>query len=110
SIVVYKQILVLKLSFLKYVNSIYGPHYLLVQIEQQSLFNSSIFNTNFAFFGKELNGQQEPRPRWKRAISEMSGTSSLGFAIGKIYVARYFPESSKQQMSELVENLRTALG
>lgn len=40
----------------------------------------------------------------------MSGTSSLGFAIGKIYVARYFPESSKQQMSELVENLRTALG
>ncbi|MBB1355776.1 M13 family metallopeptidase [Pseudoalteromonas sp. SR45-5] len=74
------------------------------------LLSEDIFNTNFAFFGKELNGQQEPRPRWKRAISEMSGTSSLGFAIGKIYVARYFPESSKQQMSELVENLRTALG
>lgn len=74
------------------------------------LLSEEVFNTNFAFFGKELNGQQEPRPRWKRAISEMSGTSSLGFAIGKIYVARYFPESSKQQMSELVENLRTALG
>jgi len=74
------------------------------------LLSEEIFNTNFAFYGKELNGQQEPRPRWKRAISQMSGTSSLGFAIGKIYVARYFPESSKQQMSELVENLRTALG
>ena len=74
------------------------------------LLSEDVFNTNFAFFGKELNGQQEPRPRWKRAISQMSGTSSLGFAIGKIYVARYFPESSKQQMSELVENLRTALG
>ena len=74
------------------------------------LLSEEVFNTNFAFFGKELNGQQEPRPRWKRAISEISGTSSLGFAIGKIYVARYFPESSKQQMSELVENLRTALG
>ncbi len=74
------------------------------------LLSEDVFNANFAFFGKELNGQQEPRPRWKRAISEMSGTSSLGFAIGKIYVARYFPESSKQQMSELVENLRTALG
>ncbi|MDN3473438.1 M13 family metallopeptidase [Pseudoalteromonas sp. APC 3355] len=74
------------------------------------LLSEEVFNTNFAFFGRELNGQQEPRPRWKRAISEMSGTSSLGFAIGKIYVARYFPESSKQQMSELVENLRTALG
>ena len=74
------------------------------------LLSEDVFNTNFAFFGKELNGQQEPRPRWKRAISQMSGTNSLGFAIGKIYVARYFPESSKQQMSELVENLRTALG
>ncbi|MBB1324234.1 M13 family metallopeptidase [Pseudoalteromonas sp. SR45-1] len=74
------------------------------------LLSEDVFNTNFAFFGKELSGQQEPRPRWKRAISEMSGTNSLGFAIGKIYVARYFPESSKQQMSELVENLRTALG
>ncbi|MGO2563079.1 MAG: M13 family metallopeptidase, partial [Pseudoalteromonas nigrifaciens] len=75
-----------------------------------NLLSEDIFNTNFAFFGKELNGQQEPRPRWKRAIDEMSSTNSLGFAIGKIYVARYFPESSKQQMSELVENLRTALG
>ncbi|WP_372761675.1 M13 family metallopeptidase [Pseudoalteromonas sp.] len=74
------------------------------------LLSEDVFNTRFAFYGKELNGQQQPRPRWKRAISEMSGTTSLGFAIGKIYVARYFPESSKQQMSELVENLRTALG
>ena len=75
-----------------------------------SLLSEEVFNTNFAFYGKELNGQQEPRPRWKRAISQMSSTNSLGFAIGKVYVARYFPESSKQQMSELVENLRTALG
>ncbi|MDQ9090533.1 M13 family metallopeptidase [Pseudoalteromonas haloplanktis] len=74
------------------------------------LLSEEVFNTNFAFYGKELNGQQAPRPRWKRAISQMSGTNSLGFAIGKVYVARYFPESSKQQMSELVENLRTALG
>lgn len=74
------------------------------------LLSEDIFNTRFAFYGKELNGQQEPRPRWKRAINTMSGTSSLGFAIGKIYVDQYFPESSKQQMSELVENLRSALG
>jgi len=69
-----------------------------------------IYAANFAFFGKELNGQQEPRPRWKRAIGQMSDTESLGFAIGKVYVTRYFPESSKQQMADLVENLRTALG
>ncbi|OUS68061.1 peptidase M13 [Pseudoalteromonas sp. A601] len=75
-----------------------------------SLLSEEVFNTNFDFYGKELNGQQQPRPRWKRAINQMSGTTSLGFAIGKVYVDRYFPESSKQQMSELVENLRTALG
>ena len=74
------------------------------------LLSEDIHAANFKFYGTELRGQQEPRPRWKRAISQMSGTESLGFAIGKIYVARYFPESSKQQMAELVENLRTALG
>ena len=74
------------------------------------LLSEDIYQANFEFFGKELSGQQEPRPRWKRAVSEMSGTQSLGFAIGKVYVKRYFPESSKTQMAELVENLRTALG
>ncbi len=74
------------------------------------LLPEDIYAANFAFYGKELNGQQEPRPRWKRAIGQMSGTESLGFAIGKVYVTRYFPESSKKQMADLVENLRTALG
>ncbi|MFT5788904.1 MAG: putative endopeptidase [Shewanella sp.] len=72
--------------------------------------SEDIYAVNFAFYGKELSGQEQPRPRWKRAVEEMSGTQSLGFAIGKVYVARYFPESSKQQMSALVENLRTAMG
>ncbi|NMH60087.1 M13 family metallopeptidase [Alteromonas ponticola] len=75
-----------------------------------SLLAEDIYNANFDFYGRTLSGQQEPRPRWKRAVEQMSGTESLGFAIGKIYVERYFPESSKQQMAELVENLRTALG
>ncbi|QFU24143.1 M13 family metallopeptidase [Shewanella eurypsychrophilus] len=74
------------------------------------LLSEDINAENFAFYGKTLKGQEEPRPRWKRAVAEMSGTQSLGFAIGKVYVARYFPESSKAQMAELVENLRTALG
>lgn len=75
-----------------------------------SFLSDDIFAANFKFYGKELRGQQEPRPRWKRAVAQMSGTQSLGFAIGKVYVSRYFPESSKQQMSELVENLRKAMG
>jgi len=75
-----------------------------------SLLSDDIFTANFDFFGKTLNGQQEPRPRWKRAISAMSGTQSLGFAIGKTYVEKHFPSSSKTQMADLVKNLRKALG
>lgn len=75
-----------------------------------SLLSDDIFNANFDFYGKTLNGQQEPRPRWKRAISEMSGTDSLGFAIGKTYVEKHFPAKSKAQMADLVKNLRKALG
>ena len=76
---------------------------------QSSLLSEELYNIAFAFYGTVLNGQQEPRPRWKRAVSQMSGTTSLGFAIGQEYVKKFFPESSKAQMADLVKNLRTAL-
>ncbi|MEG3767090.1 M13 family metallopeptidase [Alteromonas sp. 14N.309.X.WAT.G.H12] len=79
-------------------------------IDNASLLSEDIYQAYFDFFGTTLNGQKAPRPRWKRALSQMGGTESLGFALGKIYVARYFPESSKEKMTALVENLRTALG
>lgn len=56
---------------------------------------------------KVMSGVQQDRPRWKRAVSTVSGV--LGEAIGKIYVEKYFPESSKKRMLELVHNLQTAL-
>ena len=78
--------------------------------ENATLLPEEIYQTSFEFYNKKLNGQEEPEARWKRAVAQMSGTQSLGFALGKIYVDRYFPQSSKEQMSELVENLRAALG
>lgn len=59
-------------------------------------------------FSKVLSGAQEQRPRWKRALGATEG--AMGEAIGELYVEKYFPESSKQYMIGLVENLRTALG
>ena len=56
---------------------------------------------------KALSGVEQDRPRWKRATDLVSGT--LGEAIGKLYVEKYFPESSKQHMLTLVANLQTAL-
>lgn len=58
-------------------------------------------------FGSVLFGAQQDRPRWKRATALVSGV--LGEPIGKLYVEKYFPESSKQHMLRLVKNLQTAL-
>ena len=54
-----------------------------------------------------VSGVQQDKPRWKRAVSLVSGV--LGEAIGKLYVEKHFPESSKSRMMELVGNLQTAL-
>ncbi len=56
---------------------------------------------------KAMVGSKQDQPRWKRAVSVVS--NRLGEAIGKMYVEKYFPESSKKRMLELVHNLQTAL-
>ena len=59
-------------------------------------------------FNKVVSGVEQQRPRWKRALGATEG--AMGEAVGQLYVEKYFPESSKQYMIGLVENLRTALG
>jgi putative endopeptidase len=59
-------------------------------------------------FNKVMSGVKELRPRWKRALGATEGC--MGEAIGELYVEKYFPQSSKDYMVGLVENLRTALG
>lgn len=53
-----------------------------------------------------ITGQTEQREMWKRGISATS--DALGEAIGRVYVQRHFPESSKREVEDLVENLRAA--
>jgi len=64
-------------------------------------------NTSFEY-SKVLTGAKELRPRWKRALGATE--DAMGEAIGQLYVEKYFPESSKQKMLDLVENLRESLG
>lgn len=61
---------------------------------------------SFEFYGRTLNGTEEQRPRDLRGVGLVGG--SLGEAVGQIYVERHFPESSKDQMEELVANLTAA--
>ncbi|HEY1492544.1 MAG TPA: M13 family metallopeptidase, partial [Steroidobacteraceae bacterium] len=59
----------------------------------------------FEFYRRTLQGQQQQRPREKRAVRALD--NDLGEAVGALYVERYFPPSSKEKVRELVENLRT---
>lgn len=62
---------------------------------------------NFAFNGKILSGQPEPRARWKRVLGTVNG--GMGEALGQLYVAQYFPPEAKARANELVDNVRNAL-
>jgi putative endopeptidase len=67
---------------------------------------SAIDDANFDFYGKTLNGQPQQRERWKRAVDQVN--NAMGEAVGQLYVQRHFPPAAKQQMLNLVENLRRA--
>ena len=67
-----------------------------------------IREANFDFFGKTMSGRKEDYPLWKRATSQVE--AQMGEALGKMYTERYFPESSKKMMEQLVRNLQLSLG
>ena len=75
---------------------------------QAGALSDDFYTASWEFFSHQMAGTQEQQPRWKRAMAVPNGL--LGEAVGEMYVNRYFPESSKQKMVALVENLRTALG
>ncbi len=77
-------------------------------VDQAAPYLSRRFYDNyFDFRGRALSGQPAQRPRWKRGVNLVNG--QIGEAVGKLYVAAYFPPSSKAKMEALVEDLRRAL-
>ena len=60
-------------------------------------------DASFEFFGKTLSGTQQPRPRDKRAIGAVN--VNLGDAVGRSYVAKFFPASSKTDIQNMVKNI-----
>lgn len=73
-----------------------------------SYLSDEVVAAQFDFFGKTMSGRKENFPLWKRATSQVE--SQMGQALGKIYVDKYFPASSKERMKTLVHNLQIALG
>lgn len=61
---------------------------------------------DFAFYGAVLGGQRQQLPRDLRGISLLDGL--MGEALGKLYVAQYFPPEAKAKIRLLVDNLLQA--
>ncbi len=71
-----------------------------------SLLSDNFAQENFAFYGTQLNGQKEQKPRWERAVILVN--THLGELVGKAYVKEFFPEENKRKMQIMIENLRKA--
>ncbi len=72
-----------------------------------SYLSDDFVSAKFDFYGKQMSGKEVNRPRWKRVTDVVDG--AMGEALGKLYVEKYFPATSKQRMLDLVHNLQTAL-
>jgi putative endopeptidase len=75
-------------------------------------------DAHFGFHGRTMTGQQEQRPRWKRAIVAVGGGDcgadppscfgTINWAVGTLYARRYFPPATKAKVTALVQNLKLA--
>jgi putative endopeptidase len=76
-------------------------------IENAAPFLSKAFADElFAFHGHAVSGTPEQPERWKRGVDNTS--AALGDAIGRLYVAKYFPPEAKTQAEEMANNMLKA--
>ncbi len=66
----------------------------------------AMVNERFRFYGTVLQGTPQLALRWKRGIDATNG--ALGEAVGRLYVAKYFPPEAKAQITALVDALLKA--
>lgn len=66
----------------------------------------ALADERFAFFGKELSGTPQQRPRWQRGVFLVNGL--LGDVVGQAYTEKYFPPGAKAQADAMVANLIAA--
>jgi putative endopeptidase len=74
--------------------------------DRQAQLPSGFGNQSFGFFGATMSGIKQQRERWKRAISATN--AALGYAVGRLYVERYFPPAEKARAQAMVANIIAA--
>ncbi|MFT8345168.1 M13 family metallopeptidase [Gluconobacter oxydans] len=68
--------------------------------------SSTFYDASFEFNSHTLSGVAQQSPRWKRAVRVTNG--ALGWALGREYVARYFPPSAQAQITSLVQEVKAS--
>ena len=74
--------------------------------ERASVLPAAIRDASFAFTGTAINGIPQQRPRDKLAMNATS--SALEDAVGKAYVAKYFPAAAKAEIEKMAEGIKAA--
>src|SRR3954453_18486567 len=73
---------------------------------QANVLPKAFRDANFAFYGTTLAGTPQQRPRDMLALNATS--NALQDAVGKAYVDKYFPASSKAEIQKMVDNIKAA--
>lgn len=71
------------------------------------MLNDTIANTDFAFYGTLLRGQDKQKPRWKRVLDAEEG--AIGEALGQLFAKEFFNATAKKRYENLVEEIRAEL-
>lgn len=70
-----------------------------------SYVDDKTYNEDFNFYSKVLRGVQEPKPRWKRVVTETNG--DLGDLVGQVYVDEYLPKGTKDKLNEIAKAIKS---
>ena len=68
--------------------------------------SNALYAERFSFYNRVLNGQKEPRLRWKRVLDAEG--DAMGMVLGRIFVKEYFGPVAKKRYADMVEAIRTA--
>lgn len=71
-----------------------------------SYLSTPFVDQNFKM-ASQLSGTKRLLPRWQRVVDTENG--ALGFAIGKLYVERYFSPASKKEVLAILHSIRQVL-
>jgi putative endopeptidase len=69
--------------------------------------SDELVQANFDFYSTKMSGIKEMKPRYKRAVGELTFLP-IGQALGKLFVEKYYSKKAQEKINALVDNLTAA--